>query len=330
MIDPTFFMISLRSTLFSLLIALFASTAVAQEEAYTETFDNQRKFFFFGGPSKKGPEDQWQRIQGLIKREKNKSAIKQAGYLVQTWPDHPLAVDAQRLRADLYFSREEYKLAFDAYQGLIDDFAGLFDYNAVLTQQLECARNLEKKKYSALFGLSVYTQPLEAIRLYEQILVNAPHIQDAPEILYTMGNIYMRQSKHLEAIKEFDALEQQFPNSPFSELAALERAQAYQKRAKRYPTDLRPVEAEQQALDHFIATYPNSERLAEVRLRLKIVYDYLAKARYEKGFFYENTLNKPDAALTIYQTVVKQYPDSEWTPKAKTRILGLTSPPTSP
>jgi outer membrane assembly lipoprotein YfiO len=310
-----------------LLITALLPFAHAAEDSFTETLEDNRKFHLFGGPKKEGPEAQWDYCQELVEKEKFRKAIRHAKYLVQTWPDHPRAVEAQRLRADLHFAKEEYQFAFDAYQELIENFAGLFDYNDVLTQQLECARKLENKVYKAFFGLNTYQQPLEAIPLYRQVLVNAPHIRDAPEILFTIGNIYMGRKQYINAVAEYDRLEQQFPDSPFSELAALRRAEAYQERARQTPTDVQPLEAELMALNHFLETYPDSERIPDARLRMKSVYDRLAELRFEKGVFYQESLREPEAALTIYRSLLEQYPDSEWTVQARERILSLTQEP---
>lgn len=310
-----------------LLTALCLPSLPAREEAFTETFEDNRSFHLFGGPSRKGPEDQWERCQGFVEEGKLRKAIRHTRYLVETWPDHPRAVDAQRLHADLLFAREEYKAAFDAYQGLIDRFAGLFDYDEILAQQLECARKKQNKVYSSFFGLGSYEKPLEAIPLYRSILVNAPHIREAPEILHTIGEIYLDRKKYSEAVEEFTRLEQEFPESPFSESAALGRADAYRGMARKSPTDLRPKMAELAALDHFNQTYPESERIEDIRLRKKEVYDHLAQNRFEKGLFYEETLDEPAAAKVIYRSVLEQYPDSEWTAKAEARILSLSPTP---
>jgi tetratricopeptide (TPR) repeat protein len=309
--------------LIGLWLCTLLTSPLHADQAYSESFEGERRFHLLGGPKREGPEAQWIYCQELVQKGKIRKAIRHGRYLVDTWPDHPKAVAAQRLQADLLFSREEYQAAFDAYQALIDQFAGLFDYNAVLSQQLECARQLQTKIYSAFFGLSRYEQPLEAIPLYRQVLVNAPHIQDAPEILHTIGNIYLSRKKYPEAIEEFNRLEQQFPESPFSELAALRRADAYRDLAESTPTDMRPLESEYVSLDHFLQIYPDSDRVPDVRHRKKTVYDALAAARFDKARFYEESLQKPEAALTLYQSLLEQYPDSEWTGKAEERIVFL-------
>ncbi len=309
---------------------LVTFTACSGKKPFQESFEDNRNFHLFGGPSKKGPEDQWERCKRLEDEGKISAALRHARYLVETWPDHPLAMDALRLRAGLYFSEEQFRFAFDSYQALIDDYSGMFDYDEVLSLQLECARQMEVKKYSALFGLSHYLQPLEAIPMYEQILVNAPHIQDAPEILLTIGEIYMRKKQYINAVAQFTKLEQTFPESSFSETAALRKADAYRLRAKQVPTDLQPLEAELVALDHFLATYTTSEKLEEVRIRKHNAYNQLAKARFDKAQFYENSIRNPEAAIRTYESLIEQYPDSEWTPRAEERILELSESTTNP
>jgi len=316
--------------LFLPLAALVVFTSCSGNKPFEESFEANRDFHLFGGPSRKGPEDQWERCLRFEEKGKTTKALRHARYLVETWPDHPLAIEALDLRARLYFSEEQYRFAFDSYQALIDDYTGLFNYDVILSKQLECARKMEDKKYSALFGLSYYKQPLEAIPMYEQILVNAPHIQDAPEILLTIGEIYMRKSQYMKAVTQFTKLEQTFPESSFSETAALRKADAFRRRGKQVPTDLQPLEAELLALDHFLQTYSTSEKLEEVRLRKSEVYNLLAKARYDKGRFYETNLRNPDAALRTYESLLEQYPDSEWTAPAEERIVELSESITSP
>lgn len=314
---------TLRPIFFRLAILLSLLSPV-WGETYEESIESERSFPLLGGPTKEGPAAQWEIVRNFVDRDKLKAAIKHAGYLVDTWPDHPRAVDAQRLKADLFFAREQYRESFDAYQGLIDSYAGLFNYGEVLEQQLEAARKLETKIYKAFFGLSTYKQPTEAIPLYRQLLTNAPHMQEAPRILHDMGGIYLRKSRFDEAIQEFRLLEQRYPDSPLAEEAAFKRAEAFAKKAAGNPTDIRPVEGELATLTHILVTYPGSERLEEVRMKRREVYDLLAENRYEQARFYEEKMRRPEAAVVSYHSLLEQFPDSEWTENARERILALT------
>lgn len=311
---------------FSLLLLLVLGTTLGakEREIYDESLDSQRKFHLFGGPDRKGPEAQWENIQEMVTRRHYRSATRHSGYLVDTWPEHPLAVKAQRLRADLYFARGRFSDSFDAYQGLIDRFSGQIDYEEVLALQLECARRLETKKFSAFFGLGSYTDPLEAVPLYRQLLTNAPRIEMSPEILLRIGKIQYDKYKYSEAIIEFDLLEQRYPRTALAEEAAYLRASAFEKIALKHPTDLGPQESALQAISHFLETYPNSSRVEDLRQRRRVAYERLALERFEQGRFYEKRANNPAAAIVSYQSLLTQFPDSEWTAPARERILSLT------
>ncbi len=310
---------------FLCLACLLAVPAFAKErEVYDESIESTRDFDLLGGPSREGPEHEWQIVLDYEQKNKLKKAIKHAGYLTKAWPDHPLAVKAQRKKGDLYFAREEYPKAFDAYQGLIDNYVGSFVYADVLKQQLECARKTEHKVYHALFGLTSYEDPMDAIPLYRQLLTNAPHMADAPQILFDMGEIYLRESKYLEAIQEFKLLEQRYPESDLSEFAVIRTADAYAKLSKRNPSDVRPIEGELSTLDHYLSRYPLGEKVNEIRLRQKKVYEKLAGQHFTLGEYYENILRRPDSALVIYRSLLEQFPDSEWTGPARERILDLS------
>lgn len=309
--------------LFSILIAPISFAR--ERDVHDESIDSTRTFSFFGGPTREGPEAQWREVQTLVEDNRLRKAIKNAGYLVDAWPDHALAVQAQRLRADLLFAREKYVEAFHAYQELIDHYSGSFTYNEILQQQLEAARKTEQKEYKAFFGLTRFTQPLEAIPLYRQLLTNAPRIQEAPQILFDMGEIYFRKKQYQDSIQEYRLLGERYPNSPLAEKADLRIAEAYGRIAERNPTDIRPKEGEYLAMGQFLLRHPESEHVPEVRKRRKASYDELAKMIFDHARFYESVMNRPDAARIGYQSVLEQFPDSAWTAAARERILDLSS-----
>jgi len=307
------------------LVLFWSGFLPAQDRpVYDESIESERKFSMFGGPTREGPEAEWARVEKAVEDGKLKRAIKYTAYLVKAWPDHPRAVDAQRMQGDLYFAREQYQKSFDAYQSLIDGFAGRFDYEAVLRMQLEAARKLENQTYHAFFGLSSYQQPDQAIPLYRQLLTNAPRMAEAPRILHAIGEIYFREEDYMEAVREFRLLEQRYPSHPLSEEGVLRMADAYASQADRNPTDIRPREGELDTLTYFVRRFPDSERLEAARIRRKTAYDKLAGIRYGQARFYEKNLRRPQAAVEVYQSLLQQFPDSEWTAPARERILDLT------
>jgi outer membrane protein assembly factor BamD (BamD/ComL family) len=325
----------MRFRIFPLLTALLALqhlpvptgfSVYAGGQAFEESFDDQRGFRLFGGPSRQGPEHQWERIQEAMEAGRLRRAIRRANQLVRAWPDHELAPAAQRLVGDLYRERGNIEAAFNAYQALIDAYAGLFDYQEILDIQLELAEELQHRVIRALF--TSYTQPQEAIPLYQQIIINAPHAEITPELMFRIGDIHLQRRKFREAIDAFNQVEDRFPDSEFAMKAALNRARAFERLARRFPTDASTTISALHAFAHFLDNYPDAEAVDEARERMEYFYDLAARNQYELAVFYETRMSKPEAARVTLQTLLQEFSESEWAVKAATRLETLQPTPT--
>lgn len=315
----------LRLTLLGLILSPLSAPA---DRAFEETFENQRSFRLFGGPTREGPEAQWERVQDFVKQDRLRPAIRHAGFLVGTWPDHPRAPEAQKLIGDLQARRNRPKEAFHAYQLLIDAYAGQFNYSELIRTQIELARSVETREIRALFGR--YTDPLEAVPLYRQIITNAPHAEETPALLFRIGEIFMEKSQPAEAIAEFDLFEQRYPAHPLAKQAALRRAEAYARLARRHATDASTTRSAWLAYRYFLQTYPGAEEVEEARKQEQYFYNRLAGMHFEQARFYQENMRRPDAALVAFQSMVQQFPDSTWTEEAVQRIQDLQPPPATP
>ncbi len=308
------------------LMLMLPGLQASERKAHEEDLRDKKLLAIFGRAKMDTPEDQWAYVHELVGEERYRKAEKAAAALVKTWPDHSLAVKAQKARADLQFVRENYASAFELYQELIEGYAGLFDYEQVISQQYECAVKLQEQEFSSFFGLSSYESPEEAIPLYKQLLENAPHLNIAPEIHQRIIQIYLDKKMYHEAVAQMNLLEQRYPRNELAEWAAQERGKAFQDLAARYPNDRSPLKSAYDAYQHFLRHYPNSEALPEVRLALRDCYNDLARRKFEQAEYYEKRARNPRAALVMYRVLVEQFPDSEWTETAEERILAITNP----
>ena len=312
--------------LFILLTLGSLLTAKETDTGFEDNLDAQRKFSLFGRAAREGAEAQWVRCNEYVNQNKIKKAIKHCGYLVDAWPDHALANDAQRLKADLLFAQGEFKDAFDAYQFMITDFSGRFDYDAVIQQQLETARKIETETHTTLFGFSHYTKPSNAIPHYRTLMANAPEMVVMPEIGYRIGEIMLEQKKYEEALTEFEQVEQRYPNTPTAIRAAFQRAQSYIHLAKKNKQDARAIENAWAAVSVFLSTYPGNEFSEKAYKQQQNLHNQLAAIRFKQAEFYEVRAGNRKAALVCYEALTVEFPDSDWTLKAKSRIDALSDP----
>lgn len=297
-------------------------------QAFEEDFESQRTFRLLGGPSREGPEAQWQRVQDFAERGRRRTAIRHARYLVETWPDHPRAPESLRLISDMQTERGNYALAFDALQRLIDGYAGMFDYNEVLALQLNLAERLEQRTVRALFG--TFNDPSEAIPLFRQLVTNAPHAPETPDWIYRIGKIHLQRRNFEEAIQEFDLLEQRYPTHPLAEQAAIRRAETFARLARRHPTDAAAQQSAWQAFMFVLEAYPATEARETVEQEATTFLNRLAGMRYEQARFYQENMRRPDAALVAFRSLVQQFPESEWAGPAQKRVQALQPAPEHP
>ncbi len=302
------------------------TTAYAGNDAFEESFEARRGFRLFGGPSRQGPDHQWERIEEAIEAGRTRRAIRRANQLVRAWPDHDLAPKAQRLIGDLYIEPGNPEAAFEAYQTLINAYAGQFDYQEILDIQLKLAEEVQHRIIRALFAR--YTQPQDAIPLYRQLITNAPHADITPELMYRIGSIFLEKRKPREAIEEFNQLEERFPDSEFAMKAAWHRAQAFERLAKRFPTDASTTLSAWQAYVYFVNTYPASDFAPEARERMQHFYNQAAENQYQLAVFYEERMSRPEAARVTLETLLQEFSGSDWAIKAADRLEALQPTPT--
>lgn len=309
-----------------MLLLMPSSFSHAANREFEESFDDQRGFRLFGGPSRQGPEHQWERIQTALKAGRTRRAIRRATQLVQAWPDADQAPRAQQLIGELHTERGNPEAAFEAYQTLINAYAGQFDYQEILDRQLALAEEVQHRVIRAVF--TRYTQPQDAIPLYRQLITNAPHAGITPELMYRIGEIYLEKRKPREAIEAFNLMEERFPESEFAMKSAWHRARAFERLARRFPTDASATLSAWQAYLYFVNTYPESEFAPEAAKRMRHFYNQAAENQYQLAVFYAERMSKPEAARVTLETLLQEFSTSDWAVKASDRLEALQPTPT--
>jgi TonB family protein len=125
-----------------------------------------------------------------------------------------------------------------------------------------------------------------ALKKYEDITLTYPKTEESAEAYYHAGRIYLEKKRDLEKAQEFfeKAKAEKF-NSPFAKLA-LEKSADISK----------------------LSTYREQiSREGEEKA---------VKSLFLLAEFYLTQMNMPESALAEYQVIVKEYPQSEYSPKS--------------
>ena len=72
-----------------------------------------------------------------------------------------------------------------------------------------------------------------------------------------------------------------------------------------------------------LTRYPGADGNAEMLTMLERMRSRLAKSYYQKAVYYETLEDKPRSAYVAYQSLLEEFPNSEWTEIANGRIKEL-------
>jgi outer membrane protein assembly factor BamD len=181
----------------------------------------------------------------------------------------------------------------------------------------------------------------------------------SPELLYSNGIDALGKESYSTAVKHFDAIQQNYPYSPWATPAQLmegyteyrrnqyteavsqldrfiqlhpsnkDVAYAYYLRALCYYEQIADISRDQKgtteamgALQEVVSRFPDSAYARDARLKIDLCRDHLAGKEMAIGRFYEKQ-HLYGAAIGRYQRVVDEYQTTNHTPEALSRLTEI-------
>lgn len=292
------------------------------QEPYRET-SGKRGWHLFLRPAMKTAERELEYAGQLEQVGRTKQAMKQYLALTVYWPESAEAGKAQYKYARYWDGRGKHERAFDEYQRLFDKYVGTFPYDEVLQRQFEIAGYMMNTKKGRTFFFPGFFAPERAVPMFEKILLNGPHWERAPEVQYLLGQAYDLSLQFEEAIQAYMTTHQRYPESPFAEKASFGAAHCFYRLSQESPNNEQILEGAWAAMTLYLDEYPQgADRTVATEYR-KTLLRQRAKLAFEKANYYDRIARKPKAALLAYESLVKNFPQSNWTELAQIRIDAL-------
>ena len=282
-----------------------------------------REFHFFLSPDKKNPADQLAHAQALAAEGSLRSAGRQALALRVYWPDSPEAPAAQLFYARNLEKREKYSAAFEAYQFLVENYPGRFDFNEVLDAQRRIALAVQNERHATFGIFPGYLAPERAIPLWQTILANAPQAPSAPDTHLAIGLAQLSALQYEQAVDSFFLTLNRFPNSDAAPAAAFNLLKTSAILSNEHPYDRRSLESALAAGSLFLQRFPDSPDRDEAVSILKNLRSRQADIAWDSATYYDKILSRPPAALIAYKDFIRNFPADARVPAAEKRILAL-------
>jgi outer membrane protein assembly factor BamD len=161
-----------------------------------------------------------------------------------------------------------------------------------------------------------------AVKHFEAIQQNYPYSPWATNAELMEGYTEYRRNNYTEAVAQLDRFIQLHPSSKDVAYAYYLRALCYYEQISDIARDQKGTEAAQTALQEVVNRFPDSAYARDARLKIDLCRDHLAGKEMLIGRYYEKQ-HLYAAAIGRYQRVVDDFQTTNHTPEALSRLTEL-------
>lgn len=241
--------------------------------------------------------------------------------VVKKYPTTRAAGEAQYMRGRVMMAKGRWVKGFKFLQECVDNYPNYENFDQVIGAQFECATALMEGSRGKIFGiLPGFKQYGEAIKQFEQVVVNAPYGDYAPLALMNIAFVAERRNESEIAIDALDRLINYYPQSMLAPDAYFNLAETYANLVQSEEYDQGSTRQAISYYEDFLVLFPESQSVGEVEANLRKMENLLASSRLTVGDFYYLYRNNNTAALVFYNEAITIAPDSDAAAEARTRI----------
>jgi outer membrane protein assembly factor BamD len=152
---------------------------------------------------------------------------------------------------------------------------------------------------------------LEARNLFEMIKLQYSATEWADDAQYYLGEIAFKRKEYILAAFSYNQLRRSYPGSIYSKISLYKTALSFYELSPKFDRDQEYTKKAIQAFQEYQYIYPDDSLYNEAgnkinELRNKLAYrDFFTAGLYRK-------LDSPHSALIYYNTVIKNYNDTEY------------------
>lgn len=243
--------------------------------------------------------------------------------IVKKYPFTVAASEAAYASALITRSNSDVNTAFDAFQKFINDYRSSARFNDALQQQYELAEEARGgRKQRAMLILPVKMGGEDLVKLYQQIIQNAPFGKLAPLAQFSIAEIYQDLGEKDKAVLAYTTVVENYPNTKQAGEAQF-RIGSISSVAANKSEDKSNLTATRDAVTTYLATNPKGERASEAEMLLQQVNAEEATQSLSVGKFYQR-MNKPKAAAIYYNEALK-YGSPEASAEARELLAQLAA-----
>jgi len=247
-------------------------------------------------------------------------ARKEFKKLLRAYKESREAAEAQYYIGRCHEQERDYYSAFIEYRKTLQTYPSTKRFDEILEREYQLGNHFLAGKKRKLFGIAALLPARDkAVEIFQAIVDDGPFSEYGQLAQYKLGLAHMALGDYEPAVTAFEQIVSRYPESPLVDDARFQIAQASLKGTFKPEYDQSPTDLAIRELAAFVQEYPGSELAPDAQTRLQGLKERRAQHEYQVGWFYEQR-GRSTSAVIYYETIVQQFPQTSWAPKAAARI----------
>ncbi len=252
------------------------------------------------------------------------TAIKNYDRVSKRYVNSVYGPEAVYRLARLRLSNRQYFKAFDAFQIIVSRYPNSPRFNEVVGEQYRIASALMDGARNRTWGwLPGFRNRDQAIRYFEQIIVNAPYSDYAPLALMNVARAHQRLGNDIEAIDALDRMINFYPQSILAPDAYLKLAETHASLVDGPAYDQASTREAITYFEDFIILFPSDDKVAAAERGLGSMKEVLAESKMTIAEFYFYRRSNFRAARVFYNEAITAFPDSAVAERARAELAKI-------
>ncbi len=233
------------------------------------------------------------------------------------------AADAQYYLGRCLEGRRDYYEAFLAYRRTLQVYPSTTRFSEILERMMQLGNYFLSGKKRRLLGTAALLPARDkAVEIFQAIVEDGPFSSQGELAQYKLGIAHLALEEYEQAVSAFEQLIERYPASPLVDDARFQLAQASLKGTFKPGYDQHATDQAVEELEVFVKEYPTSDLSPQALNRLQTLRERRAEHEFQVAQYYERRKQLASAIL-YYQSVVDQYAETSWAPKAAARLAIL-------
>jgi outer membrane protein assembly factor BamD len=153
-----------------------------------------------------------------------------------------------------------------------------------------------------------------ARKLYRRIIDGFPQSEHLPDARLGLAEAHFEEggaANYILAVSEYREFLTLYPSHPRSDYAQFRTAEAYYEQRNSPDRDQTSTLKALEEYERLLDVYPSSSYVETARERVAALRQYLARAEFGAGYFYQRTRRALRSAIGRYEGILTDYPDYE-------------------